>query len=71
MSFIIANAQKNEQRGLNAKKVVEVILKADRAKNPKLSYTVGKDAFMAHLFSKLPQEIINYFVKIGLKARIK
>ena len=71
MNFIMSNAQKNQTGGLDINKVIEIILKADNAKNPKLSYTVGKDAFFAQIFSLLPQCIINYFVKLGLKARMK
>ena len=71
MRFLISNAQKNETKGLSVEKVVDVIIKADRAKNPKLSYTVGFDAFMASLVSKLPQDILNTIVKLGLKLRIK
>lgn len=71
MQFIISNAQKNEQKGLQTSEVVKVILKADNAKNPKLSYTVGKDAFCAYLMSKMPQRIINKLVKLGLKLRMK
>ena len=51
MLYIAANARKNETKGLNTQKVVDIILKADKAKKPKLSYTVGRDAFVAHLIS--------------------
>ena len=71
MQFILANAQKNETKGLAVDKVVNVILKADKSKSPKLTYTVGKDAFAAHLISKLPQRIINALIKFGLKMRMK
>ena len=70
MKYVIANAQKNKTRGLSAKKVVDVILKADKAKRPKLSYLVGKDAVSAHLFSLLPQQIQNVVIKIGIKVKI-
>ena len=70
MQFIANNARKNEEKGLNVEKVVKIIMKADRLQNPRLSYTVGKDAFMAHLISKLPQKIINILVKYGLKLRM-
>ena len=70
MKYVIANAQKNKTRGLSAKKVVDVILKADKAKRPKLSYLVGKDAVSAHLFSLLPQQIQNAVIKIGIKVKI-
>ena len=42
-----------------------------KAKNPKLSYTVGKDSFGAYLISKLPQKLVNKLVKLGLKIRMK
>lgn len=70
MNYVIKNAQKNETSGLSVDKVVNTILKADSLKNPKLSYTVGKDAFFAHLISKLPQSIINKLVKLGIKIRV-
>lgn len=35
MKYVIANAQRNLSRGLTADKVADVIIKADRAKNPK------------------------------------
>lgn len=71
MKYIIANARKNEKNGLSPQKVVDVILKADRLNNPKLSYTVGGDAFCASLISKLPQSMINKIVKLGIKMKIK
>lgn len=71
MEFLISNAQKNEAKGISPEKVVEVILKADNARKPKLTYTVGKDAKAARLIAKLPQSTINLLVKIGLKLRIK
>lgn len=70
MKFMIANAQKNGSKGLAVDKVVDVILKADSARKPKLSYTVGHDAFMASLFAKLPQGFVNKLVKFGLKKRM-
>ncbi len=71
MEFIASNARKNEEKGLCVDKVVDIILKADRIKNPRLSYTVGRDAFGASIISKLPQNIVNRLVKLGLKVRIK
>lgn len=71
MEFIANNAHKNESKGLNVNKVVEVILHADKTLKPRLSYTVGSDAFGAYLISKLPQKIINKIVKLGLKIRMK
>lgn len=71
MKYVIANAQKNEKTGLSPDKVVDVIIKADRLNNPKLSYTVGCDAFIASLVSKLPQGVINKIVKFGIKMKVK
>ena len=71
MRYLVANAQKNEKTGLSAQKVVDTILKADRAKNPKLSYTVGGDAFFASIASKLPQSVINGLIKLGIKIKTK
>lgn len=71
MEFMISNAKRNELKGLSVNKVVDVILKVDAMKKPKLSYTVGKDALAAEILSKLPQSIINKLVKFGLNARLK
>lgn len=70
MEFILSNARKNGEKGLDVNKVVDVILKVDKLKKPRLSYTVGKDAYGAYLLSKLPQRIINKIVKFGLKIRM-
>ena len=71
MEYMARNAEKNECNGLSVEKVVDIILKADRAKNPKLSYTVGFDAFCAKYASKLPQCIINKIIKLGMRMRMK
>lgn len=70
MEFISNNAKKNETKGLSVNKVVNAILKADRVKNPKLSYLVGRDAAFAQVFSRFPQRFINTLVKFGLKYRM-
>lgn len=70
MRFLVANALKNEKDGLPVEQVVKIILKADRDKNPKLSYVVGKDAFVANLVSKLPQRIKNNLVRWFLQKRL-
>jgi short-subunit dehydrogenase len=70
MKFMIKNAQRNAEKGLSTENVVKTILKADRAKNPKLSYTVGADAFWASIFSNLPQKLINSLIKLGIKAKM-
>ena len=69
--FLVNNALKNEKNGLSSAKVVETIIKADLAKNPKISYTVGMDAFLASLVAKLPQACINNIIRLGIKLRSK
>ena len=70
MEFIAKNARKNEEKGLSVDEVVKIILMVDKMKNPKLSYTVGRDAFCASLISNLPQSIVNKLVSLGLKIRM-
>lgn len=70
MNYVLANAKRNESKGLSVNEVVKTIIKADNAKNPKLSYTVGTDALCAHIVSLFPQSIINNIVKLGIKIKI-
>lgn len=67
MAYMIKNADKNEKQGASVDNVVRVVAKADSAKNPKLTYTVGKDAFAARLVSKLPQILLNKIIKSKVK----
>lgn len=72
MTFLEKNAKANNYKGCFPKDVADTIFKAVEAKNPKLSYTVGTDAFLTMFFAKfLPQKIINSAVKFGLNYRIK
>lgn len=71
MKFLVENAHKNGQDGLKPEKVADLILKIIENENPKPSYTIGIDAKLAELFSKLPFSIQNKFIKLGMKARIK
>ena len=71
LDFIVRNAKRNEEKGFRAEKVVETILKADKAKNPKLTYTVGADAFFVRFATKLPQGIQNALIKLGMKRKFK
>ena len=66
-----ANALKNTDRGLAVEKVTKFIYKVAQKKNPKSSYTVGKDAKFAQILSLLPQDLVNKLVKFGMRARIK
>ena len=69
MKYMVENAHKNGQKGLSVDKVIEKILKVDSMKNPKPSYTVGIDAKMAELISKLPFDIQNKLIKLGMKKK--
>lgn len=71
MEFLAKNALQNETKGLPVNKVVKLIARVDRMKNPKSSYTIGKDAFAAELISKLPFTTINKLMKLGLNIKIK
>lgn len=70
MEFMVKNARQNETKGLDVSKVVKLIAKVDKMKNPKPSYTVGFDAKMAEIFSHLPLSLINKLVKFGLQKRV-
>ncbi len=69
MEFLAQNALKNEKRGLPVSEVVKVIKRVVEMKNPKASYTIGKDAVAAEIVSRLPQDFINSIMKIGMKKK--
>lgn len=70
MKYMVANAKKNGTKGLSVNKVVNLVLKVDKMNNPKPSYTVGFDAKIAEIVSKLPQDIINILIRNGIKSKI-
>ena len=70
MKYMVANAHKNGVKGLRVNKVVDLILKIDKMDRPKPSYTVGFDAKVAEIVSKLPQGLINILIKQGIKSKI-
>ena len=69
MKYMIDNAHKNGQTGLDVKKVVDLIAKVDLLNNPKPSYTVGRDAKFAEIISKLPFALQNKLIKLGMKKK--
>jgi NAD(P)-dependent dehydrogenase (short-subunit alcohol dehydrogenase family) len=71
MTFIKNNALKNTNKGLKVEKVAKFVKEITELKNPKSSYTIGKDAKFAQILSYLPQDLINTLVKFGLKSRMK
>ena len=71
MKFLVSNAHKNSKKGLPPQKLTELLLQILNSKNPKSSYTVGKDAKFAEIFSKLPQDLLNTIIKFTFSKRIK
>ncbi len=71
IKFMVKNAQSNGVKGLPVAKVVQTVAKADAAKTPRPSYTVGFDAKVAELISHLPQGILNQLIKAKLRQRTK
>lgn len=71
MEFLMKNAQKNKNKGLEAREVVDFILKIEALENPKPSYTIGQDAKWAERLSHFPQSWINWIVKTSLEERMK
>lgn len=68
--YLKKNAEKNNYEGLDVEQVADLILQIEKCKKPKTSYTIGFDAKMSELFSKLPQDLQNIVVKKILKRRI-
>ena len=71
MRFMVKNAEKNQTRGLDVSKVVELIARVNEMENPRYSYTVGFDARFASIISRLPQECLNAIISYGLNRRVK
>lgn len=61
--FMIENAKKSYEKALDAQKVVDLVVKVSNLEKPKPSYTLGLDARIAELVSRLPQSWINFIVK--------
>lgn len=66
MKYMVSNASKNSKNGLDADKVVDLIVRIDGMRNPKPSYTVGRDAKFAEIVSRLPFDWQNKLVKFKL-----
>ena len=69
MKYMANNAMRNSEQGLSVDSVVKVIKKIVTSDNPKSSYTIGLDAKIAEIISKLPQDMINFLVEQGMKHR--
>lgn len=71
MNFLMQNAEKNKNKGLDAKEVADFVVKIEALENPKPSYTIGVDAKWAEILSHFPQAWINWIVKTALEERIR
>lgn len=71
MKYMVANASKNGTKGLPVEKVVDLIVKIDKMKNPKPSYCVGRDAKFAEIVSRLPFSWQNKLIKFGMNKKFK
>lgn len=71
LDFIKRNALSNTSKGLKVEDVAMFVKKISELKNPKTSYTIGKDAKVSAILSLLPQDIVNKIVKYGLKLRMR
>ena len=69
LNCVKQNALKNIDTGLSVEKTAKIIFKIANKKNPKSSYTIGKDAFMAKILSYLPQDFVNKLIKFGMKIK--
>lgn len=69
MLYMAQNAEKNGQKGLSVEYVVNLLKRVSAVKNPKSSYTVGQDAFIAEIVSKLPPSLIRILIKLGMKKK--
>ena len=70
MEFMKKNALKNTGKGLDVAKAARFIKKISLKKKVKTTYTLGADAKFAQLMSYLPQDMINFWVKVILRHRI-
>lgn len=70
LNYVKNNALKNTNKGLAVSKVADKVIKIDKMKNPKSSYTIGKDAKIAQMISILPQSLINKIIKFGMKYKM-
>lgn len=68
LNALTKNATANNTKGISVDEVVNTVLKAVKSKNPKPSYNVGVQAFVADFVSKLPAGIINKLIKLKLNG---
>lgn len=66
--YMKKHALNSGKKGLEIYKVTDKIVEIINAKNPKPSYTIGFDAFIAEIFSKLPLCVINKLIQLKLNS---
>ena len=67
--FLEKNAIKNNNKGIDVKRVVKTIQKIINSENPKSSYCIGFKSNLACFVSKLPDSIINGIIRFKLKIK--
>ncbi len=65
--YLEEKALSNNKKAISPVVVVRTIEKIINTKNPKPSYTVGKQAAFARFLSILPQSFVNFLIKHNLK----
>lgn len=71
MEYLMNNAKKNKNKGLDPQVVSDFIVNIEGLEDPKPSYTIGLDAKWAEILSHFPQSWINWIVKESLKQRME
>ncbi len=66
LKFLADNALRNNEIGIDSYIVVDAIVKAINAKNPKASYNVGTKSVWCDILSKFSQDFINRLVKLKM-----
>lgn len=69
-NYLMKNAKKNKNKGLDSQKVADFIVKIEGLEKPKASYTIGLDAKFAEILSHFPQNWINCLVRTSLNTRM-
>ncbi len=66
-SLLEKNALENNTKGIDVRKVTDVIIKVIKSDNPKSSYNVGFSSYCADIISRFPQGFVNFIIKSKLK----
>ena len=69
--FLLENAKKNSKKGINPEKVSELILRILVSPNPRSSYLIGLDAYLACILSYFKGRILFKLINKVLNLRIK